>query len=51
MGSRGFLWVRLWEVKILWVRISMGVTLVCISDVGGLGEIFKQGLLAFSKRV
>ncbi len=27
MGSRGFLWDRLWEVKILWVRI-MGVTLV-----------------------
>jgi hypothetical protein len=27
MGSRGLLWVRLWEVKILWVRI-MGVTLV-----------------------
>jgi hypothetical protein len=27
MGSRGFLWVRFWEVKILWVRI-MGVTLV-----------------------
>jgi hypothetical protein len=27
MGSRGLLWVRLWEVKILWVWI-MGVTLV-----------------------
>jgi hypothetical protein len=27
MGSRGLLWVRSWEVKILWVRI-MGVTLV-----------------------
>ncbi len=27
MGSRGLLWVRLWEVKILWVRI-MGLTLV-----------------------
>jgi hypothetical protein len=27
MGSRGLLWVWLWEVKILWVRI-MGVTLV-----------------------
>jgi hypothetical protein len=27
MGSRGILWVRLWEVKILWVQI-MGVTLV-----------------------
>jgi hypothetical protein len=27
MGSRGLLWVQLWEVKILWVRI-MGVTLV-----------------------
>jgi hypothetical protein len=27
MGSRGLLWVRLWEVKIVWVRI-MGVTLV-----------------------
>jgi hypothetical protein len=26
MGSRGFLWVQLWEVKILWVWI-MGVTL------------------------
>jgi hypothetical protein len=29
MGSRGLLWVRLWEVKILWVRI-MGVTLVMV---------------------
>jgi hypothetical protein len=27
MGSKGFLWVWLWEVKILWVQI-MGVTLV-----------------------
>jgi hypothetical protein len=27
MGSRGFSWVWLWEVKILWVRI-MGVILV-----------------------
>ncbi len=27
MGSSGLLWVRLGEVKILWVRI-MGVTLV-----------------------
>jgi hypothetical protein len=27
MGSRGVLWVRLWQVKILWVWI-MGVTLV-----------------------
>ncbi len=31
MGSRGFLRVWLWEVKILWVRI-MGVTLVYISN-------------------
>jgi hypothetical protein len=29
MGSSGLLWVRLWEVKILWVQI-MGVTLVKI---------------------
>ncbi len=29
MDSRGFLWVQLWEVKILWVRI-MGVTLVSL---------------------
>ncbi len=31
MGLRGFLWVRLWEVKILWVWI-MGVTLVVRED-------------------
>jgi hypothetical protein len=30
MGSRVFLWVRLWEVKILWVWI-MGVTLVYLA--------------------
>ncbi len=32
MGLRGFLWVWLWEVKILWVRI-MGVRLVWLSDI------------------
>ncbi len=31
MGLKGFLWVWLWEVKILWVRI-MGVTLVINVD-------------------
>jgi hypothetical protein len=35
MGSRGLLWDRLWEVKILWVRI-MGVTLVK-GDTGSNG--------------
>ncbi len=30
MGLRGTLWVQLWEVKKLWVRI-MGVTLVTLS--------------------
>ncbi len=31
MGSMGFLWVQLWEVKMLRVRI-MGVTLVITID-------------------
>ncbi len=32
MGLRGFLWVRLWKVRMLWVWI-MGVTLVYRANV------------------